>query len=1026
MGSPEPFDRVQIQPAIDVALETVKRRVDTGAYWNFSISYEYRSTGEICSQSNMIAPAIASELYYRNDVRVFFGPGCSLQCISVVDLASQWNTPVLSGAAVSGVLDDKTHYRTLTRTAFRTDALGRFAVALFRKWSWSRCSIVWSEGDLLGLYKLTGENLMTRFQKAGIDYIKVIHETGASTQDVLLSATERARIIILLTPFDVQRDIMVMAYRAGFINGQYAFLSLHYSFVPGDPSWKQVTHVFFPEVLNLKNGNASFSQGDGFEEEAKRAYEALMTFRLFEPSNKELNEFEAELERRRQRDFNWTSPPGEQYNFFTGTFHDAVILFSLAVNETLGEHGNLSDGYLLTRKMWNRTFDGIAGKVSLNENGDRDYDFSLWDMTDTDNGNYTIVWNFYGATGELEFVDDIVWPGGATGPPADTPTCGFDNENPACQPDDPTVTLTATIIVACSILIVGSIAILLLYRKLKWNAELKSRSWQIKWEELTQNEYAQGQPHSSTFSIGSSSMKTEEGKQIFTKTSYYQGRTVAVKMLAINHVDLNKNLLIELKQMRDLEHPNLARFIGMCLDVPNVAIINEYCSKGSLMDILQNESIKLDWLFKYSLISDIIKGVQYLHRSDFAVHGRLNSSNCLVDGRFVLKLVDFGLHTFRERVVKSQNSCHAAMTKSFWVAPELLRDPSRGPTKEGDIYSVGIIMRDVLTREGPYDTESKDMDVTEIVEKIKYPPANGSPFRPQWRTENDDTRISDLFQACWAEDPTQRPTANSLNTIITKINRESSTGTCILDNLLHRMEQYANNLEELVSERTAAFLEEKKRAETLLYELLPRIVADRLKEGKAVDPESYDSVTIFFSDIKGFTELSAQSTPMQVVTLLNDLYTCFDRIIGHFDVYKIETIGDAYMVVSGVPVRNGNAHAREIANMALALIQEVDSFTIRHKRDRKLQLRVGIHTGPCVAGVVGLKMPRYCLFGDTVNTASRMESTGEAMKIHISSETRAVLDSFDCFFIKLRGDIEIKGKGTHTTFWLQGKIESPA
>ncbi|KAK3878247.1 hypothetical protein Pcinc_017103 [Petrolisthes cinctipes] len=240
------------------------------------------------------------------------------------------------------------------------------------------------------------------------------------------------------------------------------------------------------------------------------------------------------------------------------------------------------------------------------------------------------------------------------------------------------------------------------------------------------------------------------------------------------------------------------------------------------------------------------------------------------------------------------------------------------------------------------------------------------------------------------------------------------------------MEQYANNLEALVQERTADYLDEKRRCEELLYQLLPKSVASQLINGKSVVAETYECVTIYFSDIVGFTSLSAQSTPMQVVDFLNELYTRFDDIIENFDVYKVETIGDAYMVVSGLPVRNGTKHTREIASMSLALLQEVETFKITHRPEEKLKLRIGMHTGPCVAGVVGLKMPRYCLFGDTVNTASRMESNGQPLKIHVSPTTQKMLaENYPSFILELRGEVDMKGKGRMNTYWLQGKGDSP-
>lgn len=170
--------------------------------------------------------------------------------------------------------------------------------------------------------------------------------------------------------------------------------------------------------------------------------------------------------------------------------------------------------------------------------------------------------------------------------------------------------------------------------------------------------------------------------------------------------------------------------------------------------------------------------------------------------------------------------------------------------------------------------------------------------------------------------------------------------------------------------------------------------------------------------------MSAESTPLQVVNFLNDLYTVFDRIIKGYDVYKVETIGDAYMVVSGLPINNGDRHVGEIASMSLDLLYAVRQHKIAHRPNETLKLRIGMHTGPVVAGVVGLTMPRYCLFGDTVNTASRMESTGEALRIHISMQCKEALDRLGGYVTESRGAINMKGKGEVVTYWLVGATET--
>ncbi|PZC80704.1 hypothetical protein B5X24_HaOG214105 [Helicoverpa armigera] len=218
--------------------------------------------------------------------------------------------------------------------------------------------------------------------------------------------------------------------------------------------------------------------------------------------------------------------------------------------------------------------------------------------------------------------------------------------------------------------------------------------------------------------------------------------------------------------------------------------------------------------------------------------------------------------------------------------------------------------------------------------------------------------------------------------------------------------------------------EEMKRTDELLYQMIPKQVADRLRNGEnPIDTcEMFDSVSILFSDVVTFTEICSRITPMEVVSMLNAMYSIFDTLTERNRVYKVETIGDAYMVVSGAPEKEDN-HAEKVCDMALDMVDAItdlkDPSTGSH-----LSIRVGVHSGAVVAGIVGLKMPRYCLFGDSVNTASRMESTSEAMRIHISQTTQELLSP--SYMVTERGEIQVKGKGAMKTYWLEGRESRPS
>ncbi|XP_018346873.1 PREDICTED: uncharacterized protein LOC108751280 [Trachymyrmex septentrionalis] len=239
----------------------------------------------------------------------------------------------------------------------------------------------------------------------------------------------------------------------------------------------------------------------------------------------------------------------------------------------------------------------------------------------------------------------------------------------------------------------------------------------------------------------------------------------------------------------------------------------------------------------------------------------------------------------------------------------------------------------------------------------------------------------------------------------------------LMRNAVATIQMYAANL----AQKARELKREKRKSDTLLFQMLPPSVAQQLKQTQQVPAEYYEAVTVYFSDIVGFTEIAAENTPLEVVTFLNSIYKLFDARIECYDVYKVETIGDSYMVASGLPVRNGDKHVSEIATMALDLLAASSVFQVPKRPGERLQIRSGAHTGPVVAGIVGSKMPRYCLFGDTVNTASRMESTGEALRIHISLEMKKALDAVGGFKIEHRGLVDVKGKGLMDTYWLECK-----
>ena len=235
-----------------------------------------------------------------------------------------------------------------------------------------------------------------------------------------------------------------------------------------------------------------------------------------------------------------------------------------------------------------------------------------------------------------------------------------------------------------------------------------------------------------------------------------------------------------------------------------------------------------------------------------------------------------------------------------------------------------------------------------------------------------------------------------------------------LEDNVRRLEEFQDTNSTLASRLLAELEAERARSERLLLNVLPQRIIDRLNAGEALIADRHDAVSVLFCDIVGFTGISARLAPAVLIDELNRLFSGFDAICERTGVEKIKTVGDAYLVIGGLD--GGTDHAAEVADAALQMVEQVEAGT---GTGADWRIRVGIHSGPAVAGVIGTTKFAYDVWGDTVNVAARLEATSEPNRIHVSDAVAALLG--DRYRLAPRGPVELKGKGPVETSYLVGR-----
>ncbi|XP_034282965.1 retinal guanylyl cyclase 1 [Pantherophis guttatus] len=977
-------DSIYAQAYPDAAAKLAVSRINKDPTLNKGYWFDYVLVNEDCQTSKALVALVNAEYYASG----FVGPVNPTACQAAGMLGKTWNKPIVSWACLT---DDAEvgRFGTFVRP------LPQASVVLYtvlKHFQWAHVAVITSKEDL---WVQVGQGLADSLRNFGlpVTVMATMDDDPSEVEEALqkIKKANNIRAVIMcmhsvLLGGEEQRLLLEKAEEMAMTQGSYIFIpydALTYSL----PYQKEVYTVLED---NLK---------------LRRAYDAVLTVTIDSPEYSFRQVFE---EAQKMKEIPGQLSAEKAHPLF-GTIFNSIYFLAKAV-ENARLSGKRVVGTTIAEHARDFELEGFSQPVSADEKGGAEVPYIVLD-TDGRGSRLHPAYVVDLDSGILRFIGQAVhWPYNTKAP--SNPGCWF-NRGTLCTGGVGGGFIFFLFLLVIFLFLGGSLlAYYLRCQFLHAQLSIGPNKIVLTGSDLTFINLPSSRKKSDD---GSEKKSLKNEAEVEQNVAVVEGDWVWLKRFpGTKNIEVKSSAEKVFCQLRDLRHENVNPFVGFFHDSGVLAIVSEHCMRGSLEDLLRNEDMKLDWMFKSSLLLDLIKGMKYLHHQKFP-HGRLKSRNCVVDGRFVLKVTDHGYN----ELLEAQEVDREPMKPEdrFWTAPEMLRNPAleRKGSLWGDIYSISIIIQEVICRDAPYCM--LDMSAEEIIKKVEKPPPL---CRPSVSIDQAPMECIQLMKECWSEQPDRRPNINQVFDQFKSINKGRKTN--IIDSMLRMLEQYSSNLEDLIRERTEELEVEKQKTDRLLTQMLPPSVAEALKTGAPVEPEYFEEVTLYFSDIVGFTTISAMSDPIEVVDLLNDLYTLFDAIIGSHDVYKVETIGDAYMVASGLPKRNGKRHAGEIANMSLDILSAVGSFKMRHMPEVPVRIRIGLHSGPCVAGVVGLTMPRYCLFGDTVNTASRMESTGLPYRIHVNLRTVEILHALkEGYKLDLRGKTELKGKGTEDTYWLIGR-----
>ncbi|OQV20445.1 Atrial natriuretic peptide receptor 1 [Hypsibius exemplaris] len=709
--------------------------------------------------------------------------------------------------------------------------------------------------------------------------------------------------------------------------------------------------------------------------------ESLLRLSLQPPTGSTFDEFERQVKQRSPK-FGYSYAPQERVDMIVGHFYDAIVMYGNLLAQLHAAGFSITDTAQAAHMTQNcmSFYSPIYGHITLDANGDR---LNAYQMTKFDvlTGRFEPFVNFPNVRGvTLRVTGPSRWRGRDHLPPNE-PLCGFRGDFSVCHKNDASlgameVAVATTVpILFLSFGIIGAFIAGKRYVKKHWDPDW----WRVYLHCL---EDTGESPRNSNSRNSKSDVIAGEGKpgQVpkprihvpcpHAMMATYRGGMVTLVELPDPKQRASPAIGKAMTPLRKMLHPNILTFVGIAVTDEDICtyLIGDGCSQKSTLEaMLRLDVHHLDNPLKFSLINDLVTGLVYIHASPLRSHGSLTDTTCLINNRFVLKLVGHGLGGFRspdELAVPEEHQIHRNWRPLLWRAPELLRKTmTPAGTPKGDVYSFSILVQEIMLVLPPFGTNHQswamtNLDIKDVVMEVKH--RTFPPNRPRVSQSSCPVFLCNLMEDCWQENPALRPPFTRIENELRRA--EVFSRKDIIEHLIGRLDVYAQTLESTIEETVQSFMEEKRRGEQVLFSILPKFVAQLLVSGTAVLPQIHNSSTIHMSHLDGWDNIVAVThNPRELTHALNTFYAICDAVIEKYDAFKVETIIDSNLVVSGLPASNGTRHVAVIAHMSLELLAAIRGRSLTTSIPTSCLLRVGINSGPCVSGVIGYTLPKYCL-----------------------------------------------------------------